>query len=81
MVYALCISYCTHPDRPWGPCSLPCNGYGVSFPLIKRLGRGVNPLPQSSAEVEERVEIYLYSPCVPSWEGMGYLPLPLLLMY
>jgi hypothetical protein len=26
----------TRPDRPWGPPSLPYNGYWVPFPGIKR---------------------------------------------
>jgi len=38
-----------------------------SFPGVKRPGRAVDhPLP-SSAEVKERVELYLYSPSGPSW--------------
>ena len=46
-------------DRPWGPPSLLYNGYRVFFPGIKRLGRGIkHPLP-SSAEVKERVRLYL----------------------
>ena len=46
----------TGADRPWGPPSLLCNGYQVFF-----AGRGLDhPLP-SSAEVKERVELYLYS--------------------
>ena len=37
-----------------------------SFPGVKQPGRGVdNPLP-SSAEVKERLELYLYSPSGPS---------------
>jgi hypothetical protein len=41
--------------------SLLYNGYRVSFPGVKRPGRGVDhPLP-SSAEVKDRVELYLYS--------------------
>ena len=51
--------FCTSPDRPWGPPSLLYNGHR----LLKRPGRGVDhPLP-SSAEVKERVELYLHSPC------------------
>jgi len=51
----------------WGPPSLLYNGYRVSFPGVKRPGRGVdNPVP-SSAEVKERVQLYLYSPSGPSW--------------
>jgi hypothetical protein len=32
-----------------------------SFPGVKRLGRGVDQPPTSSAEVEERVELYFYT--------------------
>jgi hypothetical protein len=52
----------TRPDLPWGPPSLLYNGYRVSFPGVKRPGPGVDHPPPSSAEVEERVELYLYSP-------------------
>ena len=38
-----------------------------SFPGIKRPGRGVDHPPLSSAEVKERVEMYLYSPSGLSW--------------
>ena len=30
-------------------------------------GHSVDHLPSSSTEVKERVELYLYSTCVPSW--------------
>jgi len=33
-----------------------------SFPGVKWPGRGVDHPPPSSAEVKERVELYLYSP-------------------
>ena len=46
------------PHRPWGPPSLLYNRYRVSFPGVKRPGRGVNH-PPSNAEVKERVELYL----------------------
>jgi hypothetical protein len=36
-----------------------------SFPGVKRPGRGVVQLPLSSAEVKERVELYLCSPYGP----------------
>ena len=52
----------TRPDRPWGPLSLLYIGYWVSFPGVKRPGRGVNHPPLSNAEVKERVELYLCSP-------------------
>jgi hypothetical protein len=35
-------------DRPWGPPSLLYNGYRVSFPGIKRPGRGVDHPPSFS---------------------------------
>ena len=39
---------------------------GTSFPGVKRSGRGVNHVSRSSAEVKERIQLYLYSPCGPS---------------
>ena len=56
-----------------GPGAHPasCKMGTESFPGIKRPGRGVgHPLP-SSAEVKERVELYLYSPSGPSWPVKG----------
>jgi len=38
-----------------------------SFPGIKRPGRGVDHPPPFSAEVEEKVGLYLYFPFGPSW--------------
>jgi hypothetical protein len=61
----------SRPDRPWGPPSLLYNGYWVSFPGVKRPGRGVAHPPSSSARVKERVELYLYSPSGPSWPVLG----------
>jgi len=50
-----------------------------SFPRVRRPGRGVDHSPPSSAEVKERVELYLYSPFGPSWHVIGStLSLPLL---
>ena len=56
----------TAPDRPWGPLSL-YSGYRVSFLEVKPSERGVYHPTPSSAEVKERVELYLYSPSGPSW--------------
>ena len=42
-----------------------------SFPGAKRPGSGVDHPPPSSAEVEGRVELYLYSPSGPSWPVVG----------
>jgi hypothetical protein len=36
---------------------------------IKRPGRGTDRLPPSSAEVKERVDLYLHSPNTFSWRG------------
>ena len=43
-----------------GPPSLPYSGYRVSFPGLKRSGCCVDHPPHSRAEVNERVELYLY---------------------
>jgi hypothetical protein len=42
-----------------------------SFPGAKRPERGVDHPPPSSAEVKERVELFLYSPSGPSWPVLG----------
>jgi hypothetical protein len=52
---------------PGGQRTLLYNGYRVSLPGVKLPGHGVKHPPLSSAEVDERVEIYLYSLSVPSW--------------
>ena len=43
-----------------------------SLPRVKRLGRGIDRPPQSSVEVKERVQPYLYSPSGPSWPVLGW---------
>jgi hypothetical protein len=42
-----------------------------SFPGVKWPGHGVDHPPPSSAEVKERVELYLYSPSGPSCPVVG----------
>jgi len=49
----------TPPAWPSVPPSLLYNGYRVSFPGVKRPGRGVEHPPTLSAEVKETVELYL----------------------
>ena len=63
----------TGPDRPWGQHSLLYNGYCVPFPGAKLPGRGVSHPPPSSAEVKERVELYLYSLSGLLWPVLGQI--------
>jgi hypothetical protein len=49
----------TRPGRPCGPPSHLYSGYRV-FSGIKRPGSGVDHPPPSSAEVKERVVLYMY---------------------
>jgi hypothetical protein len=63
----------TCPNRPCGPPSLLHNGYRVSFPGVERLGCGVDHSLQSSTELKERIQLYLYSPSGPSWPVLGEL--------
>jgi len=50
-----------------GPGAYPASSTmsSRSFPGVKRLGFGVDHAPPSSADVKERVELYLYSPSGP----------------
>ena len=50
----------TLPARPLGPPTFLYNGYRVSYPAVKRPGRGVDHTPISSVEVKERVQLYIY---------------------
>jgi len=38
-----------------------------SIPGVNQPGRGVDHTSPSNAEVKGRVELYVYSPCGPSW--------------
>ena len=60
-----------HSSRPAQRANhLLYNGYRVSFAGVKRPKRGVNHPPPSSTEVEERVELHVYSPSRPAWALM-----------
>ena len=61
----------THPGRPYGPPNLLYNGYCVSFLGVKRPGRSVDYQTPSGVEVKERVQLYIYSPSVPSCPAVG----------
>ena len=80
------ILYTTSTDKDcsvfWGHCVIKKNQHCFLFQWIpglsrgvKRPGRGVDHPPPSSADVEGRVELYIYSPCGPSWPVIGW-PLP-----
>jgi hypothetical protein len=58
------------PHPPWGQPSLLVTWYRLSIPVVKRPGRCVNHPPPSSFGV--RVQLYLYSPSVPSWAVIGW---------
>ena len=60
----------SHPPRPVLGPTQPTVGTG-SLPGVKRPGRAVDCPPLSSAEVKERVELYLFSPSGPSWPVLG----------
>jgi len=59
-----------HTDPEAHPASYTM-GTG-SIPVVKRPELGVHPTP-FSAEVKERVELYLYSPSGPSWPIIGWI--------
>jgi hypothetical protein len=45
-----------------GVCPASCTVGTRSFPGLKRPRRAVDHAPPSSADIKERVEVYLYSP-------------------
>ena len=61
----------TRPDRPGAHSAIYTMGTGSLSRGIKQPGRGVTHQPPSSADVKERVELYLYSPSGPSWPVPG----------
>jgi hypothetical protein len=51
------------------------DGYRLSFSGVKRPGRCVGHPPPCSADVKDRVELYLFSPSGSPWPVLGwYLP-------
>jgi hypothetical protein len=67
-----------HPSRTaLRPTQPPITMGTGSFPRVKRPECGVDHPPPSSAEVKERVVLYLYYPSGPSWPVLGWtLTLP-----
>jgi len=60
-----------HPSRlALGPTQPPIQ-WVPGLSRIKRPGPGVDHPPPSSAEVKERVDLYLYFPFGPSWPVIG----------
>jgi hypothetical protein len=64
------LSTNTHTG-PGGPHSLLYDGYQISFPKVKQPGCGTDHPPTSSAKVNERAQLYLWSPSGPSWPVIG----------
>ena len=61
-----------HHSRPTlGPTQPPIKWVPGLLPKVKRPGRGVNHPSLSSAEVKERIDLYLYSPVRLSWPVLG----------
>ena len=50
-----------------------CTRGTETFPSVKQSGRGVGQPVPSSTEVEERVELYLYSHSVSIWQVIGWI--------
>jgi len=57
----------TRPYLPWDPPASCAMRYRVSCAREKRPGGSIEHPPSPSAEVKERVELYLYFPSGPSW--------------
>jgi len=53
-----------------GPTQPPIH-WILGFSWVKKLGHGIDHQPPCSAEVKERVELYIYALFGPSWPVPG----------
>jgi hypothetical protein len=59
-------------DSPSNAAMGACNAVDTGLLQgIRRPERGINHPPASSSEIKKRVELYLYSHSVPSWNAIG----------
>ena len=70
-IFSTCPDRFWGPDRLWGPPRLLYKGYRV-FTAGKAAGTWRWPLTSSTAEVKERVELYIYSTSGFSWPVNGW---------
>ena len=63
--------FCTSPDWPLDLHSLLYKECWVSLQRLQQPRRGIYRPPLSSAKVQERVELYLYSPSGSAWPVIG----------
>jgi len=61
----------TSPGRVWGPPSFLYNGYRVSFPGVKRSGRGVDHPPHLVRRLKKELSYTFNIPSGPSWLVLG----------
>ena len=65
------MGFRTLPERHWGPPNLLHNGYRICL-VVNRAGcSSVHPHP-TSADVEGRVELHIYSTSGFSWSVLGW---------
>ena len=67
----LCVQFSVAVQTGPGAHPASCTMGTGSFPGVKRLKSGIDHPPPSSAEVKQRVQLYLYSPSGPLWPVLG----------
>jgi hypothetical protein len=66
------VTYCNEKQTVPGAYPAPYTVGTGSFSGVKLPGRDVNLQPPCRTKVKERVDLYLYSPSLPSWRLMGW---------